>query len=73
MILAMKILAPILFIGAIVGLTYMLAASTKKDAHRWLVDRRVLERRKQDAGAPVDLTQRRKTERRQRKQPSARI
>lgn len=73
MILAMKILAPILFIGAIVGLTYMLAASTKKDAHRWLADRRVLQRRKQDAGAPVNSAERRKVERRQPEPPVARI
>ena len=73
MILAMKILAPILFIGAIVGLTYVLAASTKKDAHRWLVDRRIVQRRKQDTGAPVDLTERRQIERRQPEQPAARM
>lgn len=73
MILALKILTPILFIGAIVGLTYMLAVSTKKDADRWLVDRRVIQRRKQDNGASVELAERREVERRQPEQPAARM
>ncbi len=73
MMLALKILTPVLFFGAIVGLTYMLAVSTKKDAHRWLVDRRVLQRRKQDTGAPVDLAERREIERRQPERPAARM
>ncbi len=73
MILAVKILTPILFIGAIIGLTYMLAVSTKKDADRWLVDRRVLQRRKQDTGAPLDLAERREVERRQPERPAARM
>ncbi len=73
MILAMKVLMPLLFIGAIVGLTYVLSRSTKRDADRWLVDRRVVQRRKQDAGAPVNLAERRAAERRQPEQPAARM
>lgn len=71
MILAMKVLMPILFIGAIVGLTYILSRSTKKDADRWLVDRRVVQRRRQDTGSPVNLAERRAAERRQPEQPAA--
>lgn len=73
MMLALKILTPLLFLGAVAGLIYMLVASTKKDADRWLVDRRVIQRRKQDTGAPVDLAERREIERRQPEKPAARM
>ncbi len=73
MALALKILTPLVFIAAVVGLTYMLSSGTKKDADRWLADRRVLQRRKHDDGAPASSDERRRTERRQPEEPSARM
>ncbi len=71
MALAIKILTPLVFIAAVIGLTYMLSSSTKKDADRWLVDRRILQRRKHDSGTPASLAERRRTERRQPEKPAA--
>ncbi len=73
MVLAIKILTPLLFIAAVMGLTYMLSSSTKKDADRWLVDRRIIQRRKHDDGVPVNLAERREIERRQPEKPAARM
>ena len=73
MVLAIKILAPLVFIAAVAGLVYMLSSGTKKDADRWLVDRRVLQRRKQDDGAPATSDERRRTERRQPDEPATRM
>lgn len=73
MVLAIKILTPLLFIAAVIGLTYMLSSSTKKDANRWLVDRRIIQRRKHDDGVPVSLAERREIERRQPEKPAARM
>ena len=73
MVLAIKILIPLVFIAAVIGLTYMLSTSTKKDADRWLVDRRVVQRRKRDSGVLVDMAERRTIERRQPEDPASRI
>ena len=73
MALAIKILTPLVFIAAIIGLTYLLSASTKKDADRWLVDRRVIQRRKHDSSVPVNLAERRTIERRQPEKPAGRL
>ncbi|MCH8203818.1 MAG: hypothetical protein IID09_01575 [Candidatus Hydrogenedentes bacterium] len=73
MALAIKILTPLVFIAAVIGLTYMLSTSSKKDADRWLVDRRVVQRRKHDSGVPVDMAERRTIERRQPEKPGSRI
>ena len=73
MALVIKILTPLVFIAAVIGLTYVLSSSTKKDADRWLVDRRVIRRRKHDSGVPVDMAERRTIERRQPEKPASRI
>lgn len=60
----MLILTPLVFIGAVVGLTRILSTSTKKDADRWLVDRRLLDRRQHDVGTSDNIPERRKKQRR---------
>ncbi len=67
------ILTPLAFIGAVVGLTRMLSTSTKNDADRWLVDRRVEDRRKLNSGTTDDLSERRKFQRRQPDDTSNRL
>ncbi len=73
MVLAIQILTPLVFISAVIGLTYMLSSSTKKDADRWLVDRRIVQRRKHDSGVSDNLAERRTVERRQPEKPAARL
>lgn len=45
MMLALMILAPVAFIAVVAGLVYALNTGTKRDADRWLVDRRMAQRR----------------------------
>ena len=58
------ILVSVLFLASVAGLTYALMLGTKKDADRWLVDRRVTDRRNQADSAPVQVPERRTSERR---------
>lgn len=67
------ILIPLVFIGAVVGLTRILSTSTKKDADRWLADRRVEDRRQHDVGAADNIPERRKYERRYPEGSSTRL
>ena len=73
MSILLSILTTVAFIGAVVGLTHVLSASTKNDADRWLADRRILERRKQDLGAEDNLSERREGERRHPEGSSTRL
>ncbi len=73
MVLAIQILTPLVFIAAVIGVTYMLSNSTKKDADRWLVDRRIVQRRKHDDGTSAEVGERRRIERRQPEDPAARM
>ena len=67
------ILIPLAFIGAVAGLTRILSTSTRNDADRWLVDRRVVERRRYDLATADSLPERRKYERRYPEGSSTRL
>ena len=59
------VLGSILFVGAVLGLTYILTLHTRRDADRWLADRRISQRRTEPDARPTgDLPERRKGERR---------
>lgn len=63
------IMSSFLFIGSVGGLTYFLTAQTRRDADKWLVDRRITQRRHdlQDA-SPSASDKRHNNDRRQSEQ-----
>lgn len=58
------IFVSVLFLASVAGLTYALMMGTKKDADRWLVNRRLTDRRKRAAGTSPEEPERRTGERR---------
>lgn len=63
------IMSSFVFIGAVGGLTYFLANQTRRDADKWLVDRRIAQRRHESKDPSQSTSdERRNTDRRDSEQ-----